>query len=117
MASAFERLDEKHTDVVLGPCEDGGYYLIGWKRPYPRLVREVQMSTSHVLEDTLAAAEEQELRVSLLPEWYDVDELADLARVSQDLRGGTSHTLGFLNKRQKAITTSTDLPAGISAVR
>src|SRR5262245_60053481 len=33
---AFEALDEG-ADVVLGPCDDGGYYLIGLKRPQPRL--------------------------------------------------------------------------------
>src|SRR5205823_4594654 len=41
---AFASLEA--ADVVLGPCEDGGYYLIGLKRPQPRLLREVQMSTS-----------------------------------------------------------------------
>lgn len=85
LALAFEQLRDESTDVVLGPCEDGGYYLIGWKRPHPRLVRGVRMSTEHVLADTLALAAEENLRVSLLPAWYDVDEIGDLIRVQQDL--------------------------------
>ena len=39
LAAAFAALAGK-ADVVLGPCEDGGYYLIGLKRPAPRLLRE-----------------------------------------------------------------------------
>ncbi len=81
LAQAFSRLDDPAADVVLGPCEDGGYYLIGWKRPHPRLVRDVQMSTNHVLQDTLAIAAEENLRVTLLPSWYDVDDAAELRRL------------------------------------
>jgi rSAM/selenodomain-associated transferase 1 len=81
LAQAFAQLDDGAVDVVFGPCEDGGYYLIGWKRPLPRLVREVQMSTPHVLRDTLDIAQQEKLRVALLPTWYDVDTMADLDRV------------------------------------
>lgn len=98
LSQAFDKLDGA-LDVVLGPCEDGGYYLIGWKRPHPRLVREVPMSTAHVLQDTLALAAEDELRVDLLPSWYDVDTLQDLQRVTAELsRPGSSarHTRRFL---------------------
>jgi uncharacterized protein len=103
LARAFMHLDDDQVDVVLGPCEDGGYYLIGWKRPSPRLVCGVQMSTSHVLEDTLAIARQEKLRVVLLPSWYDVDEQEDLVRVFQDLEGmgqQTSHTRDFLAQRR-----------------
>lgn len=86
LAQAFEHLADAATDVVLGPCEDGGYYLIGWKRPFPRLVRNVQMSTPHVLQDTLAIAAVDKLQVALLPCWYDVDNATDLARVQADLQ-------------------------------
>jgi rSAM/selenodomain-associated transferase 1 len=60
---AFERLNE--ADVVIGPTRDGGYYLIGMKQPQPHLLRQVQMSTPHVLTDTLALAEATSLTVSL----------------------------------------------------
>ena len=56
IAEAFDWLDIDAVDVVIGPCEDGGYYLIGWRTPHPSLIREVTMSTPHVLRDTLSAA-------------------------------------------------------------
>jgi glycosyltransferase A (GT-A) superfamily protein (DUF2064 family) len=83
VTQAFTALEA--ADVVLGPCEDGGYYLIGLKRPQPRLLREVQMSTPDVLRDTLALAEETGLRVTLLPGWYDVDTAQELERLRADL--------------------------------
>lgn len=83
LTAAFEALDE--ADVVLGPCSDGGYYLIGLKRPAPRLLREVQMSTPTVVNDTLSLAAEEGLQVKLLPVWYDVDNMADLSGLASEL--------------------------------
>jgi uncharacterized protein len=73
------------ADVVLGPSDDGGYYLIGLSTPTPRLLREVRMSTAHVLADTLALAREENLRVALLPAWYDVDDAESLSRLITEL--------------------------------
>ncbi len=98
LVQAFEALET--ADVVLGPCEDGGYYLIGLTRPQPRLLREVQMSTPRVLEDTLALARAVGLRVALLPRWYDVDTAVELEWLRADLqRGhpGAPHTRRFLS--------------------
>lgn len=83
---AFERLEA--ADVVLGPCEDGGYYLIGLKKPAPRLLREVRMSTPRVTADTLALAQDLGLRVALLPTWYDVDDARSLKRLLTELEQG-----------------------------
>lgn len=83
----LECLTEPTVDVVLGPAVDGGYYGIGLKEPEPSLF-EVRMSTPRVLADTLARAEAAALRVRLLPEWYDVDTLADLSRLAAELRSG-----------------------------
>jgi hypothetical protein len=79
LTQAFAELD-RH-DVVIGPTRDGGYYLIGMKKPHPVLLREVQMSTPQVLSDTLKLAALHQIRVSLLPEWYDVDTIADLRQL------------------------------------
>jgi rSAM/selenodomain-associated transferase 1 len=88
------------SDVVLGPCEDGGYYLIGLKRPQPRLLRDVQMSTAYVVRDTLALAEQLGLSVTLLPTWYDVDTAVELDRLHAELRDAppcaARHTRVFL---------------------
>jgi uncharacterized protein len=83
VTQAFAMLDD--ADVVLGPCDDGGYYLIGLTRPQPRLLREVRMSTPYVLRDTLALAEQENLRAVLLPTWYDVDTVQELQRLQADL--------------------------------
>lgn len=96
LAQAFRELDDPAVDIVLGPCDDGGYYLIGWKRPYPALVRDVPMSTPHVLRDTLALAAGAGLRVALLPSWYDIDDAADLARMRAAGHAGP-RTAVFLN--------------------
>ncbi|HMO59163.1 MAG TPA: TIGR04282 family arsenosugar biosynthesis glycosyltransferase [Roseiflexaceae bacterium] len=84
IAEAFIQL-QRGADVVLGPCDDGGYYLIGLRAPQPRLLHEVPMSTPTVLADTLALAAEMRLRVALLSPWYDVDTANDLARLQAEL--------------------------------
>jgi uncharacterized protein len=97
---AFARL-EAGADVVLGPAEDGGYYLIGLRAPQPRLLREVPMSTPTVLADTLALACALGLRVELLPTWYDVDTVAELRRLAAALRAAppdvAARTRAFLS--------------------
>jgi rSAM/selenodomain-associated transferase 1 len=95
------------SDVVLGPCEDGGYYLIGLKRPQPRLLRDVQMSTPHVVRDTLALADQLGLQVTLLPTWYDVDTVAELERLRAELTHAPSH----LARHTRAFLYSADSAA------
>jgi rSAM/selenodomain-associated transferase 1 len=103
LIAAFEELG-KEADVVLGPTDDGGYYLIGLKRPAPRLLREVRMSTPHVTTATLALAAEEGLEVALLPSWYDVDDAGSLARLKTELatapRHIAPHTQAFLREHQ-----------------
>jgi rSAM/selenodomain-associated transferase 1 len=103
LTAAFEGL-AGDTEVVLGPAEDGGYYLIGLTRPVPRLLREVQMSTPRVLADTLALAAEEDLRVELLDPWYDVDDGESLARLAAELATTPAtvapHTRTFLEAKE-----------------
>jgi rSAM/selenodomain-associated transferase 1 len=73
------------ADVVLGPSEDGGYYLIGLKQPRPELFRGIEWSSQRVTAQTLARAEAMGLSVALLPRWYDVDTAADLDRLWAEL--------------------------------
>lgn len=110
LQAAFAALDE--ADVVLGPCDDGGYYLIGLKQPAPRLLREVQMSTPRVVADTLALAAEEGLQVKLLPTWYDIDDIATLNRLIGELAHAPAlvapHTRAFFVANRdilQAITT------------
>ena len=69
------------VDVVLGPSEDGGYYLIGVRDDYPTLFEGVPWSTPAVLDVTLRRADDAGLRSALLPTWFDVDTPDDLARL------------------------------------
>ncbi len=69
--------------AVLGPSSDGGYYLLGLKAPHRRLFENVAWSTPAVARQTRERAAEIGLDVHLLPEWYDVDDVASL----QLLRG------------------------------
>jgi rSAM/selenodomain-associated transferase 1 len=89
------RLEE--ADITLGPCDDGGYYLIGLRLPAAGVFAGIPWSTADVLRCTVRRAEEEGLAISLLPPWYDLDRIADLARLRHDietgvLRGGLHHT-------------------------
>jgi rSAM/selenodomain-associated transferase 1 len=64
--------------IVLGPSTDGGYYLIGLKRPHRRLFEDIDWSTERVAAQTVARARELDLAVHHLPSWYDVDDVAAL---------------------------------------
>jgi len=70
-------------DVVLGPAEDGGYYLIGLKAAHEALFREIDWSTEKVLAQTLKNARRLGLRTHLLPTWFDVDDVTSLRRFCQ----------------------------------
>jgi rSAM/selenodomain-associated transferase 1 len=71
--------------IVLGPSTDGGYYLIGLKRPHRRLFQEIDWSTERVSAQTLARARELGLAVHQLPSWYDVDDVATLRLLMGEL--------------------------------
>jgi rSAM/selenodomain-associated transferase 1 len=74
--------------VVLGPSEDGGYYLIGLASPQIELFQGVRYGTDRVLRDTCRIAERVGLEVTLLGTWYDVDDADDLARLIQEVGDG-----------------------------
>ena len=65
---------------MLAPAEDGGYGLIGLRRPVPELFQGVAWGSESVLAETLAKAENLGLRYELLPTVWDVDDAADWAR-------------------------------------
>ena len=87
LASAARALDRPGDRVVLGPADDGGYYLIGLRRPHGRLFEEITWSTEHVLRQTIERGRELNLEVELLPTWYDVDDAATLARLCAEQFG------------------------------
>jgi len=86
-AEYLERAVEMLTtsDVVLGPAEDGGYYLIGLRQRQPGLFQKISWSTAHVAAETLALAAALGLTVAQLPQWYDVDTPVELERLHAEL--------------------------------
>ncbi|HWP59783.1 MAG TPA: TIGR04282 family arsenosugar biosynthesis glycosyltransferase [Candidatus Acidoferrales bacterium] len=105
---AYRKLSEEGCDLVLGPCEDGGYYLIGLKRPMEPLFHDIRWSTDAVLETTLARARAAKLRAGLLPPTYDIDEEEDLRRlwdhftIAPEVRELAPRTYNYLRNRTAA---------------
>jgi len=81
-----ETLDTDLADIVLGPAEDGGFYLIAMRYPVVSLFNNVAWSTVAALADTLRNTSSLNLRVAQLPVWYDVDTPEDLERLQNELR-------------------------------
>ncbi len=73
---AFAELDSK--DFVLGPCTDGGYYLVGAKKLFENVFKNIPWDSSEVLNKTLDKLIAGKVKFSLLPFWYDVDNIDDL---------------------------------------
>ncbi|MGC2625928.1 MAG: TIGR04282 family arsenosugar biosynthesis glycosyltransferase [Candidatus Udaeobacter sp.] len=86
-AEAVELLSTTEDCIVLGPSDDGGYYLIGVKKPHRHLFEQIDWSTERVLIQTIERATEIGLEVKLLPTGYDVDDDASLRHLCEELLG------------------------------
>lgn len=80
---AFRALES--VDVVLGPSEDGGYYLVGVSRSVTSIFDGVEWSSSRVFEQTVKNISQSKLTWSALPTFYDIDDLSDLERLKDEL--------------------------------
>jgi glycosyltransferase A (GT-A) superfamily protein (DUF2064 family) len=89
--------------TVLGPCDDGGYYLIGLKSLHRELFEQIDWSTERVLEQTKQRAAEIDVEVKLLPMGYDVDDRATLRRLCSELLGENSRK-GLAPNTRKFLT-------------
>lgn len=78
-------------DVVIGPCHDGGYYLLGLKKIYRELFVDIPWSTGQVLDHTLRVIKSLGLTVRLLPTLTDIDTEEDLLRWCSEKRTNSSH--------------------------
>lgn len=76
--------------IVIGPSSDGGYYLLGIKRPHRRLFEDVDWSTDRVARQSIERASEIGLEVHKLPVWYDVDDKHALRLLHAELFEGRS---------------------------
>ncbi|MBI2104386.1 MAG: TIGR04282 family arsenosugar biosynthesis glycosyltransferase [Candidatus Omnitrophica bacterium] len=91
----------KDVDVVIGPSEDGGYYLLGLAKPLPEVFDGIPWSTPDVYASTLARAQTLGLRVGAIRMGYDVDQWNDVERWMADRRPEAS----ISSPRQPLITT------------
>lgn len=90
----------READVVLGPAEDGGYYLIAMREPHD-MFSMIPMSTSLVAAQTIARAGELDLAVHQIQSLFDVDEYSDLLRLAELL-----HTRSALAPATAAVIAS-----------
>jgi rSAM/selenodomain-associated transferase 1 len=101
-SQAAELLRLPGDRIVLGPSDDGGYYLIGLKQMHRELFEQIDWSTERVLKQTRQRAAGIGLEVGLLPAGYDVDDRVTLRRLCEELLGEHSregvapHTRQFL---------------------
>jgi len=84
---AVELLSTSEDRVVLGPSDDGGYYLIGMKKPHRHLFEQIDWSTERVFNQTMQRATEIGIEVKRLPTGYDVDDDASLRHLCHELLG------------------------------
>ena len=69
------------SNAVLGPCEDGGFYLIGLRSCPPGLFAGLPWSTDRISEETMQRLRGLGFTVKTLPPWFDLDRVEDLTRI------------------------------------
>ena len=101
-AKAVALLSQPHDCVVLGPSDDGGYYLIGLKENHRSLFEMIDWSTDQVFEQTRNRAKRLGVEIAVLPNGFDIDDRASLRRLCEELLDNrvsanhASHTRNFL---------------------
>ena len=84
MHQTIEKLT--HHEVVIGPCDDGGYYLLAMTRPQPELFRDIDWGSNKVADQTKERAAHVAIDLYELASWYDIDRYDDLVRAQGDLK-------------------------------
>jgi len=79
------------ADAVLGPCEDGGFYLLGLRRCPPGLLRDLPWSAPRTFLQTISRLRKRGLRTAVIAPWFDVDGPADLACLHALIARGELH--------------------------
>ena len=105
IAEAFTILSEDKNAVTIGSTVDGGYYLIGMNSPNPALFENITWNSDQVMLQTKQQAETINLKLSLLPEWFDVDTPVDLERLKISILNKEAepyHSKRFLKKLNAA---------------
>ena len=87
LSEAAAILEQPEDTVVLGPSDDGGYYLIGLKKVHRTLFQDITWSSKRVLKQTVERAGQINLKPHFLPVWYDVDDYTTLRRLCDEFFG------------------------------
>jgi rSAM/selenodomain-associated transferase 2 len=106
----------KDEDLVLGPAEDGGYYLVGERRDVPEVFSGVEWGTPGVLEKTLEIAARRDLRTALVDRLADVDRPGDLTRW-EEVRNAERPGSPWLSVIIPALNEVENVADTISAIR
>jgi len=92
-------------DLVLGPADDGGYYLIGLRTSESRLFEAIEWGSSRVFSDTVQIAERLGLTPQIVQSAYDIDTMKDLRRLERDLTTApldvAPHTRDWLRQAER----------------
>lgn len=80
---AYAKLDDH--DLVVGPAEDGGYYLIGMKDAHKELFENLTYGHDSVLQDLMDAAEDKDLKVAQVKTLFDLDTKADMKKAGIEI--------------------------------
>lgn len=91
LLEAAHRELENGNDAVIGPTDDGGFYLLGLRRCPENLLADLPWSTEETFAATRARLDACGLRTIELPRWFDVDRPADLVRLEAELAAGRIH--------------------------
>jgi rSAM/selenodomain-associated transferase 1 len=103
---AFENLDE--FDTIIGPCEDGGYYLIGFSKQsfFPEVFDKIPWSSENVFERSIKALSKANQKVFILPLWNDIDTIDDLFNLykkNQNTDFKNSKSMNYISEYYKYI--------------
>lgn len=119
-ASFLERAHEalQSADAVLGPCDDGGFYLLGLRECPPGLLTGIPWSQSTTFTRTLERLNKQGLKSLVLDRWYDIDRPVDLDRLRGDVARKTitaPNTARVLATLQAVEEMASTVPCNVSA--
>ena len=112
LESAFAALAA--CDLVYGPCDDGGFYLVGATRPHAGLFDPHALGTGTALDALVSTAGRLGLSSTAMTEHYDIDVPADLARLSGELLANPERaprTAALLAEWPWTVTPSQPWPA------
>ena len=104
LVEAARALAEPGDRIVLGPSNDGGYYLLGMKTMHEHLFADITWSTEHVTRETLQRAADLRLDVHHLPQWYDVDDALSFEILRSELSGERAFVAPSLTSAPAAST-------------